>query len=281
VSAAGVDLGATLAKVALQEDAGESPRLELLPVTALDRVEKLLSSVALDSVGLTGGGAAQLAARLATSRAGAVVNEFAAWGAGAARLLSRDGASEEERYLLVSVGTGTSVLLVDGMSVTRTGGTALGGGTVVGLGSALLGCAEFAPLCTLAEAGRRANVDLLVSDIYRVGEIPLLGELTASSFGRLARPEASGPTREDLAAAIMGLVGENVALICGGLAAAAQVRRIVFAGSTLRRNPVLCEVLRTVTERLGRHATLLADGEFAGALGALELAASRPQAGAQ
>ena len=35
---------------------------------------------------------------------------------------------DDRSYLLVSFGTGTSVLMVDGMSVNRIGGTALGGG---------------------------------------------------------------------------------------------------------------------------------------------------------
>jgi type II pantothenate kinase len=118
-------------------------------------------------------------------------------------------------------------------------------------------------------------VDLLVSDIYRAGEIPLAGELTAANFGRLALAEAGeAPSREDLAHALMGLVGENVALVCGGLAAAAQVNRVVFGGSTLRGNPALVEVLDTITRALGRTPVFLREGEFAGALGALLLAAS-------
>jgi len=159
------------------------------------------------------------------------------------------------------------------------GGTALGGGTVVGLGSALLGTGDFTQLCSLAREGRRSRVDLRVSDIYRAGEIPLVGDITAASFGKLARGGPERPGREDLAAAIMGLVGENVALVCAGLAAGSQVRRIVFAGSTLRDNPVLAELLLGVSRQLGRDASVLADGEFAGALGGLELARER-QAGA-
>jgi pantothenate kinase len=73
----------------------------------------------------------------------------------------------------------------------------------------------------------------------------------------------------------MGLVGENIALICGGLAAATQVTRIVFGGSTLRANPTLVDVLREITRALGREPTFLSHGEHAGALGALLLADAR------
>jgi type II pantothenate kinase len=70
----------------------------------------------------------------------------------------------------------------------------------------------------------------------------------------------------------MGMVGENVGLICGGLAAATQADTIVFGGSTLRNNPALVAVLQGVTAAIGRKAHFLPDGEFGGALGALELA---------
>lgn len=279
----GVDVGATLAKVAVEEGAPPSgPRFELHPAAELDRVAERVDALSPDGVGVTGGGARALAERLRTPAA--QVNEFAAWGAGASVLLHRaerraecgDGPppAVEDRYLLVSVGTGTSVLLVDGIAVSRVGGTALGGGTVLGLSTALLGIDDFERLCQLAEKGDRARVDLLVSDIYGAGEIPLIGDATASAFGRLARGRAEVST-EDLAAAVMHLVAENVALVCHGLSAATQTRQVVFGGSTLRNNPALARVLTTITEQLGREATLLPDGEFAGAVGSLELARRR------
>ncbi|MCZ6783986.1 MAG: hypothetical protein O7G30_11830 [Proteobacteria bacterium] len=272
--AVGVDMGATLAKIAIRENGGADVlRFERLPAYARDRVASRIEALRPASIGLTGCGAAELADRLSCDTA--AVNEFAAWGAGASRLLRDNGLDDGERYLLVSLGTGTSVLLVDGMSVNRTGGTALGGGTVVGLGAALLGTRDFAEISALAEKGERGRVDLLVRDIYRPGGIALMGDLTASAFGKLARPESGAASREDLAAAIMGLVGENVALVCGGLAAAAQVRRVVLGGSTLHGNPVLTGILTTVIGQLGRQATLLPEGEFAGALGGLELARAR------
>jgi type II pantothenate kinase len=274
----GVDMGATLAKIAVDEghgDSGAGTRFELLPADDPSAVAERIQALQPTTVGITGGGGTALASRLPFDTA--QVNEFAAWGVGAARLLARGGFGDGERYLLVSLGTGTSVPLVDGMAVTRPGGTALGGGTILGLGAAMVGTRDFQQLCDLARRGRRGRVDLLVSDIYRTGEIPLLGELTASSFGKLGRGNASveDSSREDMAAAIMGLVGENVALICSGLAAVTQVSRIVFGGSTLRDNPSLASVLATVSAQLGREAILLPDGEFAGALGGLELARER------
>jgi type II pantothenate kinase len=269
---AGVDVGASLAKVALRTP-GRRLEFRLEPAAALDAVAALLAEARPARVGLTGGGAPELARRLAGESV--AVNEFAAWGAGAKALLEESGGAPADRYLLVSVGTGTSVMLADGMGVQRVGGTALGGGTIVGLGGLLLGTSSFAELVELAAKGDRRCVDLLVSDIYRPGEIPLAGDLTAANFGKAAvTAAAAAPRRADVAHALMGLVAENVALICAGLGSALQVRTVVFAGSTLRRNRPLVEILAQIAGFTGTRPTFLPEGEFAGALGALLLAES-------
>lgn len=265
--AIGVDWGATLAKLALRRADG-SLEYRLLPTEDADASRAALAAVGARRIGLTGGGATMLARNLA----GEVVqvNEFAAWGAGASALLP-DGV---QRYLLVSVGTGTSVLLVDGVSVTRVGGTALGGGTLVGLAAGLLGEAEFEKIAALTRRGSRREVDLVVSDIYPAGGIALAGDLTASNFGKFARRLRDGDPieRADVAHAIAGLIAENVALLCASLAAAAQVTRVVFGGSTLRDNDGLREMLAQLLRAYGRDPVFLPNGEFAGALGALRIA---------
>ncbi|HSJ95774.1 MAG TPA: hypothetical protein VLC53_01795 [Myxococcota bacterium] len=270
--AVGVDWGATLAKIAVRRP-GEAPEFRLLPSDDPEACRRALIELGAARVGVTGGGAERLARELGS--AAVAVNEFAAWGAGAAALLAEDGAGEPaQRYLLVSLGTGTSVLLVDGLSVSRVGGTALGGGTLLGLAAVLLGTSDYERVVALAKGGSRREVDLLVSDIYRAGGIPLAGDLTAANFGKLAPRLAAGErvAPEDLAHALMGLIGENVALVCAGLAAAAQVRRVVFGGSTLRGNDALVEITGAITRALGREPVFLPRGEHAGALGALLLA---------
>ncbi len=290
----GIDVGASLAKLAVRGADGQLD-LSLLPSSAIGVLARRVAALQPAGTGLTGCGAAALSAELTTPVHR--VLEFDAWGCGADRLLERQGCPGVAPYLLVSLGTGTSVLRVEGGRATRLGGTALGGGTVLGLGAALTGCASYPELCELASRGRRGNVDLLVSDIYRAGEIPLPGETTAACFGNLARritgEDPSGRRsdgdgdrntslstaglrseagRDDLAHAVMGLIAENVALICGGLATSANISRIVYGGATLLDNPALCDILLGVSLSLGHRPTLLADGGFAGAVGALELA---------
>jgi type II pantothenate kinase len=268
----GVDVGGTLAKIALRNPAG-ALEFRFEPAIALDSVAELVAEAKPARLGLTGGGAAELARRLGADAV--AVNEFAAWGAGAKALLEGSGEDAGERYLLASVGTGTSVMLVDGMAVQRVGGTGLGGGTIVGLGALLLQTKSFADLVALAAAGDRRKVDLLVSDIYRrAGEIPLAADLTAANFGKANQHGSPPPEPADVAHALMGLVGESIALICAGLRTALQVRHVVFGGATLRENAPLTDVLAQILGFTGTRTTFLENGEHTGALGALLLAES-------
>jgi type II pantothenate kinase len=270
VDAVGIDSGASLTKVAIRS--GDEILHRVLPAGDVGHAEQLVGELAPRRIGLTGGGAAELSRRLGAEAVR--VNEFAAWGAGAAALLDAEGRDAPRPFLLVSLGTGTSVMLADRLSVNRVGGTALGGGTVMGLGALLLGSSSFDEISALAAHGDRRRVDMLVSDIYRPGEIALTGDLTAANFGKPNLRNGAKPKPADIAAAIMGLVGENVALICGGLAAPHAIHHIVFGGSTLRENPCLREVLRDITSAFGREPVFLERGEYAGAVGALELAAA-------
>ena len=204
------------------------------------------------------------------------MGEFEAWSAGARALLREQGVDGAGPFLLVSLGTGTSVLRVEGGAAARVGGTALGGGTIDGLGAALTGLTRFEELAALAAAGDRAKVDLLVSDVYPQGLSELPGAALAASFGKLARLVAAGERAEarDLACALMSLVGENVALLCNAIAAREGVRRIVFGGSALVANPALARWLVALTLAFGREPVVLAQPAHAGAIGAL-LAAER------
>jgi type II pantothenate kinase len=266
-AAAGADVGATLVKLAVRDARGQTTTATL-PADALDAVAARLGNLRADRMGLTGCGAPRLAARLAETPP--VIGEFEAWARGARGLL---GSTAPERFLAVSVGTGTSALLVESERVTRAGGTALGGGTILGLAAALCGERDFDAIAALAASGDRRRVDLLISDIYPTGDFVLPGDINAASFAKLAIAR-SAPTAADLAHAIMGLVGENVALICTALAGRCDVELIAFGGSTLRANPSLTAILDAICRFSGRSPVFLADGQYAGALGALAIAES-------
>lgn len=258
-------------KLALRDDRGDTETIAL-PSHAIGEVAERIGEVDPARVGLTGGGAPRLAERIAKPTV--AIGEFEAWAAGA-RALLEDDLETTERFLLVSIGTGTSAMLVEPDGVRRVGGTALGGGTIMGLGTALLGEADFEAIAALAAEGDRGRVDLLISDIYPEGDFLLPGSVNAASFGKLSRRGAPPVDRADLAHGIMGLVGENVGLICAGLAAHHDVTRIVFGGSTLRANTALTDIVGGACLVSGRSPHFPAGGQYAGALGALALGAMR------
>jgi type II pantothenate kinase len=267
-AATGVDAGATLTKLAFREDA--ATRLLALPSEDPDAVLAALADATDRPLALTGGGAVALARRL--PRGTVRVDEFRAWSEGVSRML---GTARPDRFLLVSIGTGTSILLVDGDQVQRLAGTPLGGGTVLGLGAALVGAAGFEDLCRLAASGDRSRVDLSVADVYREGEAPLATDVMASSFARLAPgPHAGGrpARRADLARSLLAMVGENVALLVGSLSLATGVSSIVIGGTTVQENPTLTAALSDYLGRFGRKPVVLEKGGFAGAVGAAWLA---------
>lgn len=255
----GLDVGATLTKIAFRQG---NLHTERLPSRDLEAVRGRIAELAPRRLVLSGGGAAVLGAGVSGVPV-EIVSEFEAWSLGAAVLAAEEGLALPSRYLLVSAGTGTSVLVVDGSSAVRVGGTGLGGGTLVGLGRLLASTASFAELAALAARGKRSGVDLLVGDVYSQ-DAPIPAHLTAANFGKIASTEPA-----DLAHALCGLVGENIALVCAGLARLVSAEMVVLGGSTVAENPALVEVLTQTLALTGLSACFLHRGAYCGAVGAL------------
>jgi type II pantothenate kinase len=74
----------------------------------------------------------------------------------------------------------------------------------------------------------------------------------------------------------MGMLGENIALICGTLARSHSAQAVVYCGSTLIQNPELREILRWVTQAYGAQPHFLDSGAYCGAYGAAALADDLP-----
>ena len=101
-----------------------------------------------------------------------------------------DARADVYPYLLVNIGSGVSMIKVEGPSkFQRIGGTSLGGGTLWGLLSLLTGARTFDDMLAMADAGDNSTVDLLVGDIYGQGmgydKIGLSERTIASSFGKV------------------------------------------------------------------------------------------------
>ncbi|XP_039058199.1 pantothenate kinase 1-like isoform X3 [Hibiscus syriacus] len=91
-------------------------------------------------------------------------------------------------YLLVNIGSGVSMIKVDGDGkFERVSGTSLGGGTFWGMGRLLTKCKNFDELLELSHRGNNRVVDMLVGDIYGgtdYAKFGLSSTTIASSFGK-------------------------------------------------------------------------------------------------
>jgi pantothenate kinase len=92
-------------------------------------------------------------------------------------------------YLLVNIGSGVSMVKVDGNGqFERVSGTNLGGGTFWGLCRLLTGVKNFDEMLELSSQGDSANIDMLVGDIYGgkgYEDIGLSADMIACSFGKV------------------------------------------------------------------------------------------------
>lgn len=267
---AGVDIGATLAKAVIVPVGGDLEFFEsfVCPSGDLPALAAFLARRPALRLAATGAGAHRLGSAVKSAAPPILTDEFEAWGEGEKVLLRRADFTPSTPHYLVSLGTGTSILRIgqEG-SVSRAGGTGLGGGTLRGFGQLLLGQGDHDALTALAFQGDRRRVDLLVRDLYPSGDIALQGDLTASNLGRIASRDS-----RDVANAITGLVGENIGLLAAALSKQEAVPfplDIVYAGSTLLHNVALRDVLAFATSVGGARARFLPNGEFVGALGAL------------
>jgi type II pantothenate kinase len=273
IAAIGIDLGASRIKVA-RHGGEKAEEFRCFPTGARSEVAEWARSQTGIPIGLTGAGATSFAEQ--EGIAGPVVDEFNAWAMGSRQLLRRAQSPVREPYLLVSLGTGTSVLRVEPHAVTRVGGSSLGGGTLMGLAALICDCRDFDTLRELAARGDRRHVDLVLADLYPPEQSPLPGHTTASSFARVAATETAAKADvSHRAAGLMGLLGENIGLLASALARAENVLDVVFGGSVLRDNPTLTGLLQGVLAVHGQRAHLLPEGEYAGAMGALMTALPR------
>ena len=178
-------------------------------------------------------------------------------------------------FLLVNMGSGVSVVRVDGaQSFTRVGGTACGGATFLGLGRALTGIQDFHALLALAARGDESRVDKTVGDIYGSGGCVDLGMApahTAASFGKLALAQQAAPAQiEDVVRSLLRMVVQASVVLARAYAAHADcLDRIVFAGGFLQDNELARREIAQGMGLVGGRALFCRHSEFLGALGSL------------
>lgn len=130
-----------------------------------------------------------------------MVDEFTANGLGARFDSGLD------HMIVVSMGTGTSLVQVDGDEIKHIGGIGMGGGTLQGLSRLLLQTSDIEEVSVLAEFGYPENTNLRIKDISDDDIDGLFGDATASLFAKVLQRT---PDRNDIAAGLIHMVLETI-----------------------------------------------------------------------
>jgi type II pantothenate kinase len=169
--------------------------------------------------------------------------------------------------LVVSAGSGTAMVRAEGRAYRHVTGTGVGGGTLLGLGRLLLHSTDPADIDRWASKGTANAVDLGLHDVVSgpIGNLP--PDATAVNFGRLAR--LSGPAqRDDLAAALVTMVGQVIATLAINAGRASQVEQIIVTGH-LTDMATIRKVMGRVGEFFGFSVETNPHAGYATAIGAL------------
>lgn len=194
------------------------------------------------------------------------VNEFIADGMGARHLSGLD------RLMVVSMGTGTTLVRVDGDNITHHGGIGMGGGTLQGLARQLLGTHQVADVVALAEHGDISHINLQIKDISTadVGELTL--NATASLF---AKARNGNCEHTDLALGLIWMVLETIGS-CAVLSVSNDDIRDFVAIGNLTRLPQCRHIFDLIEQLYGVRFIIPDLAQYSTAIGAA-LAYNNPQ----
>ena len=186
------------------------------------------------------------------------VDEFVASSTGALAL------SGQENAVVVTMGTGTAFLWAqkDG-SYRHLCGSGIGGGTLGGLCSKLVGVERFGQIQETALQGNLSNVDLTIADITCNPAPSLDPTLTAANFGNLAEDA----TPADLAAGAVNLVLQAIGTMTVLACQCCDSKTVVLIGSLTGMKQVKTN-FETFERLYGIHYIIPENASFATAIGA-------------
>ncbi|RAL41205.1 hypothetical protein DM860_017754 [Cuscuta australis] len=180
-------------------------------------------------------------------------------------------------YLLVNIGSGVSMIKVDGDGkFQRVSGTNVGGGTYWGLGRLLTKCKSFDELLELSQRGDNRTIDMLVGDIYGgmdYSKIGLSASTIASSFGKAISEskELEDYRPEDISLSLLRMISYNIGQVSYLNALRYGLKRIFFGGFFIRGHAYTMDTISFAVQFWSKgeaEAMFLRHEGFLGALGA-------------
>jgi len=167
------------------------------------------------------------------------------------------------RALIVSMGTGTALVLAGGGDIVHIGGSGVGGGTIMGLSSRLLNIRDIDIIADMASSGDMGQVDLLVSDLVKEGLPNLPPHTTASNFGKVS--DIAAPS--DLALGLFNMVYQTIGTVSAMFLKNTDINHVVLTGS-LTKTPCCAGIFAEMSKLYGVDFVIPEYAEYATALGA-------------
>ena len=112
-----------------------------------------------------------------------------------------------QRLVVVSMGTGTTLVRVDGDTINHIGGISMGGGTLQGLSHLLLKTNDIREVVEMASHGDISHINLQIKDISKGAIEGLPMHATASLFGKAISGNAN---ENDIAKGLICMVLETI-----------------------------------------------------------------------
>nr|WP_314460525.1 type II pantothenate kinase [uncultured Clostridium sp.] len=165
--------------------------------------------------------------------------------------------------IVVSMGTGTSLVQVNGDSIVHTGGIGIGGGTILGLSSLLLKTQDISHIMDLASRGNLSNIDLQIQDISRTPLPGLPLSATASNFGKVR----GFVTDEDIAIGIIHMVLQVIGKSAILSSLNSNINDFVMTGN-LSKFPQCREIFQSLETMFDVHFIIPEQAEYGTAIGA-------------
>ena len=132
-----------------------------------------------------------------------------------------------DKIIVVSMGTGTSLVRCEGDSIQHIGGISIGGGTLAGLSRIMLQTSDIKQVSTMAMHGDISNVNLMIGDISAQPLPGLPMDVTASLFGK-AKTDAA---KDDIAVGLIHTVLQTIGSAAVLSALNSDIREFVMIGN--------------------------------------------------
>ena len=165
--------------------------------------------------------------------------------------------------IVVSMGTGTSLVQVNGDKIAHTGGIGIGGGTILGLSSLLLKTQDIGQIMDLASRGDLNNIDLKIQDISKTPLTGLPLTATASNFGKVR----SYVSEEDTAVGIINMVLQTIGKSAILSSLNSSINNFVMIGN-LAKFPQCKGIFQSLEALFDVHFIIPDLAEYATAIGA-------------